>query len=158
MLLAILEFCIQQPRYTHEKWGKMHIIIWRNRRETTWDKYYRIILKWIRKIGSGDVTGLNCLHLQASLVTFMWIRRCNKTYWKAHMRGYVSYQLPRLRIVAWTERGTGVDKYLWGWWWRLLPPPSLLGVNVRRSIGILPQHIVTSQHRKPRLETSNIII
>jgi hypothetical protein len=31
----------------------------------------RIILKWIRKTGSGDVTGLNSLHFQGSLVTFM---------------------------------------------------------------------------------------
>jgi hypothetical protein len=30
----------------------------------------RIILKWIRKTGAGDVTGLNSLHLPASLATF----------------------------------------------------------------------------------------
>jgi hypothetical protein len=31
----------------------------------------RIILKWIRRTGSGDVTGLNSLNLRASLMTFM---------------------------------------------------------------------------------------
>jgi hypothetical protein len=35
------------------------------------DRDCRIILKWIRKIGTGDVTGLNSLHLWASLVNFM---------------------------------------------------------------------------------------
>jgi hypothetical protein len=30
----------------------------------------RIILKWIRKTGTGDVTGLNSLQLRASLATF----------------------------------------------------------------------------------------
>jgi hypothetical protein len=72
------------------------------------DKDYRIILKWIRRTGSGDITGLNCLHLQASLVTFMWIRICNKTYWKAHMRGYVSYQLRG--YVASNELRAGEEK------------------------------------------------
>jgi hypothetical protein len=30
----------------------------------------RIILKWIRKTGTGDLTGLNSLHLRASLANF----------------------------------------------------------------------------------------
>jgi hypothetical protein len=69
MLQALLKFCILQPRYMHDVRGNKCI----QRVGENEGRPRGIILKWTRKTGSGDETGLNSLHLRASLVTFMYI-------------------------------------------------------------------------------------
>jgi hypothetical protein len=66
------------PHHTHEAGGR-GTNAYKKLKKTKGDHVgygdtdCRIILKWIRKSGSGDVTGLNSLDLRASLVTFLYM-------------------------------------------------------------------------------------